>query len=155
MKRSCRILSLIIAVLVLSPFIAEGHNQIIVVRSEVGPNSMKYSIGGGRIKRLKDDVGRRSLDHNYSGEVKVGETITIRFAALHGIDSPAGTDASIALNPMGRGKRFEGQQKDMTTPDAKSLPSGHLSYTVEPGVEKIQALVSFTSYFWTAGGSYP
>ena len=155
MKRIFRILSIVAVALILLPSAAQGHNQIIVVRSEVGPNSMKYSIGGGRIKRLKDDVGHRSLDHNYSGEVKVGETITIRFAALHGIDSPAGTEASIALNPMSSKFRVEGQQKDMTTPDAKSLPSGHLSYTVEPGVEKIQAYVSFTSYFWTAGGSYP
>ncbi|MBR4772037.1 MAG: hypothetical protein IK009_04825, partial [Bacteroidales bacterium] len=100
MKRIFRILSIVAVALILLPSAAEGHNQIIVVRSEAGATSMKYSIGGGRIKRLKDDVGRRSLDHNYSGEVKVGETITIRFAGLRAIDSPAGTEAEMALNPM-------------------------------------------------------
>ena len=108
--------------------------------------AMQYEVTGGRLKRNSDDVTDRIYGHDYTGEIKVGETITIRYAGTHAWSSPGGTDGDMAINPMSSKRRIEGMRKETHVDDGEGYASGHMSYTVEPDVEKIDVYATFTSY---------
>ena len=135
-----RILLLIVAAFALLPMPTRAEARMIYCRE----TAMKYSVAGGRIKRIQDDSNEYALAHNYVGEVKVGETITLRYAGVRGFKSVRGTEGEIAINPMSSKRRIEGMQK--ATESETGYVSGHMSYTVEADVSAISAFITFTSY---------
>ena len=142
MKPAFRLLLLFAAASVLSQFPARAEGGKI----SCSGTSMQYSIEGGRLKRVKDDERDRTVSHNYEGEIKPGETITIRYAGLSAMKSAGGNDGAVAINPMAKKRKIEGMLKEAHADDGQGCVSGHLSYTVEPDVVRIDVYVTFTSY---------
>ena len=145
MKPAVRLLLLFAAVSILSQFPARAEGGKI----SCSGTSMQYSIEGGRLKRVKDDERDRTVSHNYEGEIKPGETITIRYAGLSAMKSAGGNDGAVAINPMAKKRKIEGMLKEAPADAGQGRVSGHLSYTVEPDVVRIDVYVTFTSYTYS------
>lgn len=140
MKRTPWILLLIAVIITLLPVPLRADTRMV----NSYETAVKYSVAGGRIKRIEDDSNQYARSHNYKGEIKVGETITLRYAGIRAFKSIKGTEGAIAINPMSPKRRIEGMLKEAES--EKGMVSGHMSYTVEPDVTAISAYVTFTSY---------
>lgn len=140
MKRTPWILLLIAVIITLLPVPLRADTRMV----NSYETAVKYSVAGGRIKRIEDDSNQYARSHNYKGEIKVGETITLRYAGIRAFKSVKGTEGAIAINPMSPKRRIEGMLKEAES--EKGYVSGHMTYTVEPDVTAISAYITFTSY---------